>query len=119
MNLHTNNSKQPRSFSLLMQYESQDIAESLEKKIIVINQTEAEFSLLMIESLKEKFGNDIVVLTQDQAVAEGVFDSNSDSEIFKISSRRPFKEYKYTLSGKEKRRERRLKERSNYQLQRI
>jgi hypothetical protein len=116
MNSRTNKGKQPAPDSMFMQYELQGVDKKKESKIVVVNQDKADFSLLLIERLKERFGNDILIVTQNQAIANRILSSNIESEMLKISSRPIYKEYKYTFSGKEKRRERRLKERLNCQL---
>jgi hypothetical protein len=87
----------------------------MDKKIIVIGAGVEQNNALMIASLKERFGNDALIVTPEETIQQGINPENLVyPERIKITALPviPVVDLGYYQSGRERRRERRKKERA-------
>ena len=86
----------------------------MSKKILIVGTSQVK-SELLIHSMKEKYGDDIILYTPEEAREQGLNTEDfANIPRMKITAppEIPMVEWNYK-SGKEKRRERRAKERKN------
>jgi len=85
------------------------------KKILIIGAGEGGKTALLHQAMKEKFGDDVVLVTPEEAQAQGLKEDDfANIPRMKITAPPVFevaKLYGHEMSGREKRRERRKKER--------
>lgn len=85
------------------------------KKILVIGNSEEVKSALMLQSMKEKYGDDIVLVTPEEATKQGLNPEDFDNLPSHKITAPPIMAQPMILgtppSGKEKRRQRREQER--------
>lgn len=87
----------------------------MKDKVLIVGGAEKGVSALMIATLKEKYGNDIIVVTAAEAQEQGLNESDfANTPRFKITAPPILKEASligFKNDGKANRRERRKKER--------
>jgi hypothetical protein len=81
------------------------------KKIIVIRNSTDKMSCLLHNIIKESFGEDLKVLTQDQAIKYNLTYMAANTEIIKIYNQNIYDDYTVSMTGVEKRRKKRIENR--------
>jgi hypothetical protein len=86
------------------------------QKILIIGSGDDSKSALLLATLSEKYGEDIILLTPAEAVEQGLkMEDFTNTPTIKIEASPLLKQYNYSdfKTGKEKRRERRKEKRQH------